>query len=131
MIGIGPTLEELGITSKPEATLTQQDAFFVLVDDLLVYRDARVLRSIRLRDLTRIHSDDSGTLRVETPAGAALSASLLGFDPDQVQPFFLRVRDATAYAKAQAKRAQERERGEARPSPFAGVPRAQPEAAPP
>ncbi|MDO4263244.1 MAG: hypothetical protein Q4C67_03525 [Deinococcus sp.] len=130
MTRIGPTLEELGITSAPEATLSREDAFFVLVDDLLIYRDARILRRVSLRDLTRIHSDDSGTLRVETPAGTALSASLLGFDPDEVQPFFLRVRDATAYAKAQAKRAQERERGEAPPSPFARVPRAQPGEAP-
>ncbi|ADY26785.1 hypothetical protein Deipr_1647 [Deinococcus proteolyticus MRP] len=130
MIRIGPTLEELGITSKPEATLSREDAFFVLVDDLLIYRDARILRRVSLRDLTRIHSDDSGTLRVETPAGTALSASLLGFDPDEVQPFFLRVRDATAYAKAQARRAQDRERGEAAPSPFARVPRAQPTEAP-
>ncbi|GHF92805.1 hypothetical protein GCM10017783_00800 [Deinococcus piscis] len=130
MTRIGPTLEELGITSKPEATLSREDAFFVLVDDLLLYRDARILRRVSLRDLTRIHSDDSGTLRVETPAGTALSASLLGFEPDEVQPFFLRVRDATAYAKAQAKRAQERESGEAPPSPFARVPRAQPAVAP-
>ncbi|RTR25896.1 hypothetical protein [Deinococcus radiophilus] len=126
MTRIGQTLEELGITGKPEASLTHEGAFFVLVDDLLIYRDNRGMRRVSLRDLTRIHSDDQGVLKVETPAGTALSASLLGFDPDQVQPFFLRVRDATAYAKAQAKREQERQRGEAPPSPFARVPRAEP-----
>lgn len=128
MIAIGPTLEELGIAGKPEAMLVRDGAFFVLVDDLLIYRDEAKLRRISLRDLTRIHSDDTGVLRIETPVGVALSASLLGFDPDAVQPFFLRVRDATAYAKAQAKREQARKEGAAPPSPFAGVPRAAPAA---
>lgn len=130
-ISIRSTLEELGISSKPEALLVRDDAFFALVDDLLIYRDAGTRCRIHLRDLTRIHSDDTGLLRIETPAGTALTASLLGFEPDEVQPFFLRVRDATAYAKAQARRAQERQRGEAPPSPFARVPRAEADSAAP
>ena len=35
-ISIRSTLEELGISSKPEALLVRDDAFFALVDDLLL-----------------------------------------------------------------------------------------------
>jgi hypothetical protein len=56
---------------------------------------------VTLRDLTRIHSDEQGVLRVETPAGTALTATLLGFDVAQVQSFFAQVRDTTARAKEQ------------------------------
>ena len=54
-----------------------------------------------LRDISRIHSDHQGTLRVETSGGTSITASLLGFDPNRVQRFFQTVRDTTARAKQQ------------------------------
>jgi hypothetical protein len=92
-------LRSLGIEGTPVAALERGDAFFALLNDLLVYQDEQGTRRVTLRDLTRIHSDQGGLLRVETPAGTALTASLLGFDPARVQPFFAQVRDATARAK--------------------------------
>ncbi|WP_272977052.1 hypothetical protein [Deinococcus geothermalis] len=92
-------LRGLGIEAAPSAVLEQGDAFFALLDEMLVYQDQNGTRRVTLRDLTRIHSDHNGLLRVETPAGTALTASLLGFDPGQVQHFFAQVRDATARAK--------------------------------
>lgn len=92
-------LGSLGIEGTPVAALEREDAFFALLNDLLVYQDEQGTRRVTLRDLTRIHSDQGGLLRVETPAGTALTASLLGFDPARVQPFFAQVRDATARAK--------------------------------
>lgn len=92
-------LRGLGIEGTPVAALEREDAFFALLGDLLVYQDEQGTRRVTLRDLTRIHSDQGGLLRVETPAGTALTASLLGFDPARVQPFFAQVRDATARAK--------------------------------
>lgn len=92
-------LRSLGIEGTPVAALEREDAFFALLHDLLVYQDDQGTRRVTLRDLTRIHSDQGGLLRVETPAGTALTASLLGFDPARVQPFFAQVRDATARAK--------------------------------
>ncbi|MBB5232678.1 hypothetical protein [Deinococcus budaensis] len=92
-------LRGLGIEGTPAAALEREDAFFALLGEMLVYQDAQGTRRVTLRDLTRIHSDQGGLLRVETPAGTALTASLLGFDPAQVQPFFAQVRDATARAK--------------------------------
>ncbi|WP_029484652.1 hypothetical protein [Deinococcus marmoris] len=80
-------------------SLEREDALFVLTDDMLVYQDGGGTRRVTLRDLTRIHSDQAGLLRVETPAGTALTASLLGFDVGQVQSFFKGVRSATARAK--------------------------------
>lgn len=92
-------LQGLGIEASPIAVLEREDAFFALLPDMLVYQDGQGTRRVTLRDLTRIHSDPQGALRVETPAGTALTASLLGFDPGQVQAFFAQVRDATARAK--------------------------------
>ncbi|UBV42051.1 hypothetical protein LAJ19_10445 [Deinococcus taeanensis] len=95
------TLQALGLTDAPLSALERDDALFVLTPDTLLYQDGGGTRRVTLRDLTRIHSDQEGVLRVETPAGTALTASLLGFDPGQVQGFFGQVRDATARAKEQ------------------------------
>lgn len=92
-------LRGLGVEGTPLATLEKADALFVLLEGLLIYQDAGGTRRVTLRDLNRIHSDGDGLLRVETPAGTALTASLLGFDPAEVQVFFPQVRDATARAK--------------------------------
>ncbi|BDP41233.1 hypothetical protein DAETH_12020 [Deinococcus aetherius] len=92
-------LKVLGIGVPPAATLEREGAFFALLEDTLIYQDAGGTRRVTLRDLTRIHSDEEGLLRVETPAGTALIASLLGYDPARVQAFFAQVRDATARAK--------------------------------
>jgi hypothetical protein len=92
-------LRTSGITGTPLMSLERDDALFVLTDDMLVYQDGGGTRRVTLRDLTRIHSDQAGLLRVETPAGTALTASLLGFDVGQVQSFFKGVRSATARAK--------------------------------
>ncbi|ADV68227.1 hypothetical protein [Deinococcus maricopensis] len=83
------------------ATLDHPDAFFALTDRELAYHDAGGLRRVNLPDVTRIHSDRDGVLRVETANGTALTASLLGFVPAQVQSFFQEVRDVTARAKNQ------------------------------
>ncbi|EYB68388.1 hypothetical protein DEIPH_ctg025orf0278 [Deinococcus phoenicis] len=92
-------LKGLGIGTPPTAVLERGEAFFALLGEMLVYQDQNGTRRVTLRDLTRIHSDQEGLLRVETPAGTALTASLVGFDPAQVQGFFAQVRDATAKAK--------------------------------
>lgn len=92
-------LKGLGIEGAPVAALEREGAFFALLEGTLVYQDEQGTRRVTLRDLTRIHSDQAGLLRVETPAGTALTASLLGFDPGRVQGFFAQVRDATARAK--------------------------------
>lgn len=92
-------LRGLGIEASPLAVLEGEEAFFALLGDLLIYQDGQGTRRVTLRDLTRIRSDADGLLRVETPAGTALTASLLGFEPSQVQGFFAEVRDATARAK--------------------------------
>lgn len=93
------TLRASGLNVPARASLERQDALFVLTDAVLLYHDASGTRRVTLRDLARIHSDQEGTLRVETPAGTALSASLVGFDPTEVQSFFRQVRDVTAQAK--------------------------------
>lgn len=92
-------LNASGIDGAPLMSLEREDALFVLTDDMLVYQDGGGTRRVTLRNLTRIHSDQAGLLRVETPAGTALTASLLGFDVAQVQSFFKGVRSATARAK--------------------------------
>ncbi|PTA68307.1 hypothetical protein [Deinococcus arcticus] len=94
-------LQATGMNETPLAALERDDALFALTAQTLLYQDSGGTRRVTLRDLTRIHSDQEGTLRVETPAGTALSASLLGFDPASVQQFFGQVRDATARAKEQ------------------------------
>ncbi|WP_221090809.1 hypothetical protein [Deinococcus aquaedulcis] len=94
-------LQATGMNETPLAALERDDALFALTAQTLLYQDSGGTRRVTLRDLTRIHSDQEGTLRVETPAGTALTASLLGFDPATVQQFFGQVRDATARAKEQ------------------------------
>ncbi|MDV6375647.1 hypothetical protein [Deinococcus arenicola] len=94
-------LKASAIDQSPLLSLEREDALFVLTDETLVYQDGGGTRRVTLRDLTRIHSDQAGLLRVETPAGTALTASLLGFDVGQVQSFFKEVRGATARSKDQ------------------------------
>lgn len=83
-------------------SIERGDTLFVLTSGTLLYQDSGGTRRVTLRDLTRIHSDQDGLLRVETPAGTALTASLLGFDPVDVQTFFGQVRDTTARVKQAA-----------------------------
>ncbi|MFD1731138.1 hypothetical protein ACFSC4_08760 [Deinococcus malanensis] len=80
-------LKTIGMEERPVATLEREDALFVLTEGTLLYQDGAGTRRVTLRDLTRIHSDQEGLLRVETPAGTALTASLLGFEPSRVQGF--------------------------------------------
>ncbi|MDB5044934.1 MAG: hypothetical protein JWQ08_984 [Deinococcus sp.] len=95
-------LKATGMDEAPVASLERDDALFVLTARTLLFQDSGGTRRVTLRDLTRIHSDQEGTLRVETPAGTALTASLLGFDAARVQAFFAQVRDTTARAKQEA-----------------------------
>lgn len=99
-------LKAIGMTETPLASLEKDDALFALTAQTLLFQDDSGTRRVTLRDLTRIHSDQEGMLRVETPAGTALTASLLGFDAARVQAFFAQVRDTTARAKQQATAAQ-------------------------
>jgi hypothetical protein len=99
-------LKAIGMTETPLASLEKDDALFALTAQTLLFQDDSGTRRVTLRDLTRIHSDQEGMLRVETPAGTALTASLLGFDAARVQAFFAQVRDTTARAKQQAAAAQ-------------------------
>ncbi|MFC4637593.1 hypothetical protein [Deinococcus hohokamensis] len=92
-------LKTIGMEERPVASLEREDALFVLTGSTLLFQDGAGTRRVTLRDLTRIHSDQEGLLRVETPAGTALTASLLGFEPAEVQGFFAQVRDATARVK--------------------------------
>ncbi|UQN06224.1 hypothetical protein [Deinococcus sp. QL22] len=94
-------LKATGMDETPIASLEKDDALFALTTQTLLFQDGGGTRRVTLRDLTRIHSDQEGTLRVETPAGTALTASLLGFDAARVQAFFAQVRDTTARAKQQ------------------------------
>lgn len=106
-----------GLQEAQIASLERGDSIFALTPQTLLYQDAAGTRRVTLRDLTRIHSDQDGLLRVETPAGTALSASLLGYDPTAVQGFFSQVRDATARAK----------QGQAAPAPAPVAPAPAPE----
>ncbi len=95
-------------TSEPILSSLERDGgVFVLTPDTLIYQDEGGVRRVTLRDLTRIHSDQDGVLRVETPAGTALAASLIGFDPKGVQNFFSEVRDTTARSRAMALESQQ------------------------
>lgn len=80
-------------------SLEREDSLFVLTPHTLLYQDEMGARRVTLRDLTRIHSDQDGLLKIETPAGVAISASLLGFDVAAVQSFFSEVRNYTSQAK--------------------------------
>lgn len=122
-------LQTIGMTASPLTSLERDEALFVLTADTLLFQDSDGTRRVTLRDLTRIHSDQEGTLRVETPAGTALTASLLGFDPAQVQAFFGQVRDATAQAKERV--AAQEAAAETTPEPAArSAPQATPTPAP-
>lgn len=93
-------LAELGLKGPALAALEGPSGLFALSAEELVYSGERGTRRVHLRDLARIHSDAEGILRVETPAGVALRASLLGFEPGEVQHFFEQVQAVTARAKA-------------------------------
>ena len=92
-----------GIDTSPLSLLdhasAQTSTFFALYDQELVYLEGTKSSRVALRDVTRIHSDREGMLRVETSAQTAVTASLLGYDPGRVQTFFQQVRDVTARAK--------------------------------
>lgn len=92
-------MQAAGLKETVLNSLERGDSIFVLTDQTLLFQDGGGTRRVTLRDLKRIHSDQDGLLRVETPAGTALTANLLGFDPAAVQSFFAQVRDATARAK--------------------------------
>ena len=96
-------LSTAGLSTSPLSTLdhtsAQASTFFALYDDELVYHEAGRSSRVPLRDVTRIHSDREGVLRVETSDRTAVTASLLGYDPGRVQTFFQQVRDVTARAK--------------------------------
>ena len=94
-------LTAAGLSTSPLSTLdhAQANAFFALYNDELVYHEAGRSSRVPLRDVTRIHSDREGMLRVETSERTAVTASLLGYDPGRVQAFFQQVRDVTARAK--------------------------------
>ncbi|WP_420595891.1 hypothetical protein [Deinococcus sp.] len=96
-------LERSGTKDTLLASLDHDQQFFALTPQLLLYQsnEHTPLRQVTLRDISRIHSDHQGTLRVETPLETAITASLLGFDPGRVQRFFQTVRDTTARAKEQ------------------------------
>ena len=93
-------LRAAGFDARPTATLDKEGTFFALTEDQLIYLDAGGAASVSLRDVTRIHSDQAGILRVETGAVTAVTAPLLGYDPGRVQHFFAEVRQATARAKS-------------------------------
>lgn len=92
-----------GIDTSPLSLLdhasAQTSTFFALYDQELVYLEGGKSSRVALRDVTRIHSDREGVLRVETSAHTAVIASLLGYDPGRVQTFFQQVRDVTARSK--------------------------------
>lgn len=94
-------LQRVGIQDSPVASLDHDDQFFALTAQALLYQGETggPLNQVKLREISRIHSDHQGTLRVEAPGGTAITASLLGFDPNRVQRFFQTVRDTTARAK--------------------------------
>ncbi|MFC4455959.1 hypothetical protein [Deinococcus sonorensis] len=96
---IHSALLQAGLGTSPLATLDHEQAFFALFPDELVYQEGALLSRVPLRDVTRIHSDREGMLRVETAGRTAVTASLLGYDPGRVQRFFQTVRDSTARAK--------------------------------
>lgn len=93
-------LNASGLRGPALASLEGGSGLFALTEEHLIFHDSHGTRRVTLRDLARIHSDAEGTLRVETPAGVAMSASLIGFDGDAVQQFFGQVRDVTARIKS-------------------------------
>ena len=97
-------LQGAGIKEAPIASLDHEQQFFALTPQALFYQAAdqsTPMQQVTLREISRIHSDHQGTLRVEASSGNGVTASLLGFDPNRVQRFFQTVRDTTARAKQQ------------------------------
>jgi|GEM_PF-2171893 len=96
-------LTAAGLSTSPLSVLdhasTYASAFFALYDTELLYHEGGRNSQVPLRDVTRIHSDREGVLRVETSERTAVTASLVGYDPGRVQAFFQQVRDVTARAK--------------------------------
>lgn len=96
-------LTAAGLSTSPLSVLdhasTYASAFFALYDTELLYHEGGKNSQVPLRDVTRIHSDREGVLRVETSERTAVTASLVGYDPGRVQAFFQQVRDVTARAK--------------------------------
>ena len=96
---IAQALTRAGLSTTPLGVLAHAGSFFAVYPDQLVYHEAGRVSTVALPDVTRIHSDREGVLRVETSQRTAVTASLLGYDPGQVQAFFQQVRDVTARAK--------------------------------
>lgn len=94
-------LQALGYQDTPLASLEQDNAFFVLLPNTLIYQDTSGRREVKLSELSRIHSDDHGILRVDTASGTAIAASLVGYEPGEVQQFFAQVREGTLRHKQQ------------------------------
>ncbi len=97
-------LQGAGVKEAPIASLDHEQQFFALTPQALFYQAAdqsTPMQQVTLREISRIHSDHQGTLRVEASSGNGVTASLLGFDPNRVQRFFQTVRDTTARAKQQ------------------------------
>ncbi|WP_425147931.1 hypothetical protein [Deinococcus sp.] len=92
-------LSQAGLSPTPLGVLDHAGQFFALYDDQLVYQAPGQFSRVALPDVTRIHSDREGVLRVETSEKTAITASLIGYDPAQVRSFFQQVRDVTARAK--------------------------------
>ncbi|MFB9081214.1 hypothetical protein, partial [Deinococcus wulumuqiensis] len=61
-----------------------------MTEEHLIFHDSHGTRRVTLRDLARIHSDAEGTLRVENPAGVAMSASLIGSTATRCSSFSAR-----------------------------------------
>lgn len=88
-----------GFDAPPQSTLSSEGGLFALGGEQLAYLGAGGLQSVALREITRIHSDREGLLRVETLHGPRITASLIGFEPAAVQAFFNEVKVATNQAK--------------------------------
>lgn len=92
-------LRAAGFEAPPQSTLSSDSGLFALGGEQLAYLGAGGLQRVALREITRIHSDREGLLRVETLQGTSITASLIGFDPGAVQGFFNEVKVATNQAK--------------------------------
>lgn len=119
-------LTAAGLSTSPLGVLdhasTYASAFFALYDTELLYHESGKNSRVPLRDVTRIHSDREGVLRVETSERTAVTASLVGYDPGRVQAFFQQVRDVTARAKELPVLPLNQAKTELPPRPDAGLP---------
>ena len=72
-------LTAAGLNTTPLSILdhasAQANTFFALYHDQMVYLEAGRSSQVPLRDVTRIHSDREGVLRVETSERTAITAS--------------------------------------------------------